>query len=192
MYLVLRARSKAKAKPQRRDSASSSTKTLSIGERTWTDIEPQDYSPIHYPVSEKLINLLRHGCLPREDDGAIEFWRLKDYLRKHFVHSQHWSDDVWKGKMAKGGGNKKIFQRCTDPSGEVLYLRALQNHSGRNLIDPSLQDKCFNSGRFHRVHLSRPMCNQFTFHHKFRIDSGRPEFEQKTDSIEQDEINNVD
>ena len=29
-------RSKAKAKPQRRDSASSSTRTILIGERTWT------------------------------------------------------------------------------------------------------------------------------------------------------------
>ena len=34
----------------------------------------------------------------------------------------------------------KIFQYCTDSSGEILYLRALQGHSGRNLIDPSLQD----------------------------------------------------
>ena len=43
--------------------------------------------------------------------------------------------------MAKGGGNKKIFQYCSDPSGqEILYLRALQGHSGRNLIDPTLQD----------------------------------------------------
>ena len=43
--------------------------------------------------------------------------------------------------MAKGGGNKKRFQYCTDPSGqEILYLRALQGHSGRNPIDPSLQD----------------------------------------------------
>ena len=42
--------------------------------------------------------------------------------------------------MAKGGGNKKRFQYCTDPSGEILYLRALQGHSGRNLVDPSLQD----------------------------------------------------
>ena len=33
-------RSKAKAKPQRRDSASSSTRTFPIGERTWTDVEP--------------------------------------------------------------------------------------------------------------------------------------------------------
>ena len=43
--------------------------------------------------------------------------------------------------MAKGGGNRKRFQYCTDPSGqEILYLRALQGHSGRNPIDPSLQD----------------------------------------------------
>ena len=39
-----------------------------------------------------------------------------------------------------GGGNKKRFQYCTDSSGETLYLRALQGHSGRSLIDPSLQD----------------------------------------------------
>ena len=44
-------RSKAEAKPQRRISASSSTKTVPIGKRTWTDIEPQDYSSIDYPVS---------------------------------------------------------------------------------------------------------------------------------------------
>ena len=44
--------------------------------------------------------------------------------------------------MAGGGGNKKRFQYCTDPSGqEILYLRALQGHSGRNSIDPSLHDK---------------------------------------------------
>ena len=42
--------------------------------------------------------------------------------------------------MAKGGGNKTRFQYCTDSSGEIHYLRALQGHSGRNLIDPSLQD----------------------------------------------------
>ena len=74
-------RSKAKAKPQRRISASSSTKTIPIEERTWTDIEPQDYSPTDYSVSKKLINLLRHGSLPREDDGAIEFWRKNIIFR---------------------------------------------------------------------------------------------------------------
>ena len=43
--------------------------------------------------------------------------------------------------MAGGGGNKKIFQYCTGPSRQqILYLRALQGHSGRNPIDPTLQD----------------------------------------------------
>ena len=68
-------RSKAKAKPQRRISASSSKKTVPIGERTWTDVEPGKYSLSDYSVSKKLIHLLRHGSLHREDDGAIEFWR---------------------------------------------------------------------------------------------------------------------
>ena len=40
----------------------------------------------------------------------------------------------------RGGGHKKIFQYCADSSGTILYLRALQGHSGRNLIDPFLQD----------------------------------------------------
>ena len=34
-----------------------------------------------------------------------------------------------------------------------------------------------------RVHISHRMCNQFTFHHNFRIDTGRSNFEQQTDSI---------
>ena len=42
--------------------------------------------------------------------------------------------------MAGGRGNKNIYQYCTDSSGIIVYLRALQGHSGRNLIDPTLQD----------------------------------------------------
>ena len=77
--------------------------------------------------------------LLRDDDGAIEFWRIKDDLRNHFLYCHHLSDDKWKKSM-EGGGNKKRFQCCTDSSGAILYLRALQGHSGRILIDPSLQD----------------------------------------------------
>ena len=53
-------RSKAKAKPQRRTLASSSTRTLPIGERKWTDVEPEDYSPVDSPVSKQLSTLIRH------------------------------------------------------------------------------------------------------------------------------------
>ena len=103
-------RSKAKAKPRRRTQAYSSTRTVPIGERTWTDIELENYSPIAYTVSKRPSTLLRHGDLPREEDGAIEFWRLKDYLWNEFEHSQRWSDEMWKSKKAGGGGHKKRFQ----------------------------------------------------------------------------------
>ena len=96
-------RSKAKAKPQRRDSASSSTRTIPIGERTWTDVEPGEYSISDCEVSKKLIHLLRHGSLPRDNDGTIEFWRIKDNLQKHFLYCHHWSDEKWKKSMARGG-----------------------------------------------------------------------------------------
>ena len=35
---------------------------------------------------------------------------------------------------------RKDARYCTDSSGTIVYLRVLQGHSGRNLIDPSLQD----------------------------------------------------
>ena len=129
-------RSKAKAEPQKRVSASSSTRTIPTGERTWTDVEPGKHSLSDYPVSKKMINLLRHGSLPRDNDGAIEFWRIKDHLQDHFLYCHHWSDEKWKSSMAGGGGQKKRFHYCTDSSGTILYLRALQGHSGRSLVDP--------------------------------------------------------
>ena len=43
--------------------------------------------------------------------------------------------------MAAGGGSKRRYQYCSDNLGRIFYLRALQGHSGNNLIDPTLQDK---------------------------------------------------
>ena len=175
-------RSKAEAKPQRREPAGSSAKTIPIRERIWTDVEPGEYSISDYAVSKKLIHLLRHARLPREDDGAIEFRRIKDDLQKYFLHCHHWSDGKWKSSMAGGGGGeKKRSQYCSDSSGTTLYLRALQGHSGRSLIDPSLQDNVIIPDGFLQVHLSCRMCNQFTYHHQFGIDTWRSKFEQQID-----------
>ena len=50
-------------------------------------------------------------------------------------------------------GNKKRYQYCTGSSGVILYLRALQGHSGRSLIDPTLQDNIFiTDGFFQYIH----------------------------------------
>ena len=50
--------------------------------------------------------------------------------------------------MAGGGGNKKRYQYCTDSSGTIVYLRALQGHSGCNLIDLTLQDNVIIQSNF--------------------------------------------
>ena len=145
---VIAARSKAKAKPQKRETVELPS-TIPMNERKWIDIEPTEPSlslcvrglEERYEVSKKVINLLRHNQTgQREDAGAIQFWRIKFHLRNQFSQVQHWSDDRWKVCLAAGGGSKRRYQYCSDISGTILSLRALQGHSGRNLIDPLLQD----------------------------------------------------
>ena len=133
---------KAKAKPQRKELADSSSKIISMNRRNWIDIEPGKHSLSAYEVSKKAIHLLRLSQhVHREEDGAVHFWRIKENLQNQFPQSIHWSDDRWKVCLAAaGGGAKRKFQYCIDDSGIIVYLRALQGHSGRSLIDPSLQD----------------------------------------------------
>ena len=58
-------------------------------------------------------------------------------------------------KWQEAEETRTYFQYCTHPSGqEILYLGALQGHSGRNPIDPTLQDKCIDSEQILRVHFS--------------------------------------
>ena len=78
---------------------------------------------------------------------AIEFWKLNGDLPNHSEYSGYWFDDVWKSKMAGGGGNKKRCQYCTSGR-EFLYIRALQGHSRRNPIDPTLRDNVLNPDDF--------------------------------------------
>ena len=183
MQVILQADQRPKQNHKDENLPSHPQEHFLLGQEFGPMLNQEKYSIFDYEVSKKLIRLLRHGNLPRQDDGAFEFWRMKDNLQKHFPYCPHWSDDRWKKSIAGGGGNNKRYQYCTDSSGIILYLRDLQGHSGRNLIDPSLQDNVLNSERFLRVHLSRRMCNQFTLHHEFRIDTGRTNFEQKTDGI---------
>ena len=150
---VVAARSKAKAKPQQRDSVDT-TATIPMHERRWIDIEPSEPTLAAYDVSKKVISLLRHNqTVQREKDGAIEFYRIKFYIRNHSSQVQHWSDDLWKACLAAGGGSKRRYQYCSDNSGRILYLRALEGHSGNNLIDPTLQDNVvIGSGIFHYIY----------------------------------------
>ena len=108
MQVILQADQRQKQNHKKRYFAISSTRTIPIGERIWTGVEPGEYSLSDYAVSKKLIHLLRFARVPRDNDGAIEFWRMKDDLQKYFPHCPHWSDKKWKNSK-EGGGQKKIF-----------------------------------------------------------------------------------
>ena len=85
---VVAARSEAKAKPQKRETVELPS-TIPMNERKWIDIEPAESSLSAYEVSKKVVNLLRHcQTIQREDDGAVQFWRTKFYLRNQFSQVQ--------------------------------------------------------------------------------------------------------
>ena len=55
--------------------------------------------------------------------------------------------------MAAGGGSKRRYQYCSDYLGSVIYLRALQGHSGGNLIDLTSQNNVLiGPGIFHYIY----------------------------------------
>ena len=93
---VVAARSKAKAKPQPRESTGMTI--IPLRERKWIDIEPSKQDLDSYDLSKKVINLLRHNQkLHREEDGAIQFYKIKFHLRDH--HSQIQNCPMIDGKL---------------------------------------------------------------------------------------------
>ena len=126
-----------------------------------------------YEISKKVINLLRLSqTVQREDDGAVQFWRIKNFLQNQFPQILYWSDDRWKACLTAGGGAKRRYQYRTDISGTSIYFRALQGHSGRNIIDLLLQDNVvIQRGLFLHIY------------HQQWIDTWRSEFKQETDGL---------
>ena len=70
---------------------------------------------------------------------------------------------------------EKRFHYRADSSGTILYFRGFQGHSGRNFIDPSIQDNLLIPENFFEY-----ICHVGCAHHQFRIDTGRTTFEQQT------------
>ena len=77
--------------------------------RNWIDIEPGNHSLSlsAYEVSKKVIHLLLHSqIVQREDDGAVQFGRIKENLQNQFPQIPHGSDNRWKACLAVGERSK--------------------------------------------------------------------------------------
>ena len=135
----------AEARPKQTSmpTTSSPTVTLPYHLREWIDVEPGKYDKSCFEVSKKMIRLLRHDpSVLREEDGAVEFRILAPMFRSEFTSSQHWSIRTWLNYLQKREGPKNRFQYCVDPysADTILYLRAIQGHSGGKHINLTLQD----------------------------------------------------
>ena len=84
---VFAARSKAKAKPRKREPVEIPS-TIPMNERKWIDIAPEESFLSAFEVSKKVINILRHcQTVQRKDHGAVQFWRIKNFLQINFHKS---------------------------------------------------------------------------------------------------------
>ena len=79
-----------------------------MNEQKWIDIEQRSSSLSAHEISKKAIHFLRHSqIVQREEDGAIQFWRIKNYLQSQFPQIPYSSVDRGKACSAGGGGAKK-------------------------------------------------------------------------------------
>ena len=162
-------RSKAKAKPLKRDSASSSTRIFPIGERTWT----------------RKIFALRFSSVEETAPSSSSWKRTSrqwwsDWILENKTSSSEsfyvLSSSVWRKVEEQHGRRRRtkekisvlfwFFRKNSVPPSSWRSFR-MQSHWSY------FTRQCHCSGRFLQVHLLCRMCNQFTFHHQFRIDIGR-------------------
>ena len=166
-------RLKAKAKPRRCDSASSSTRNYTY----WG--ENLDWCWTRKIFAQRLSSV-------EEADPSSSSWKS--------TSRQWWSDWILENKRSSSGSfcvlSSLVWRKVEKQHGRrrrtqekisVLYWFFRNNSvppsSPRSFRTQSywsfITGQCRCSGRFLSIHLSCRMCNHFTFHHQFRIDTRR-------------------
>ena len=132
MRVTLQADPRPKRNQKSRELAGSSPRTIPIGKRTWTHCEPGEYSFSDYEVSKKLIHLLRHGSLPRENDGAIEL-----HSGESKIIFRNISCIVIIGLTTSG---RKTWQEDEDKRKDFSIVRIHQEQSCTSELFKAIQD----------------------------------------------------
>ena len=117
--------------------------SIPVRERNWIDINPHRFRQHCFRVSKAMTRLLRHDpSIPREDDGAVRVDDLMEEFKAMFDGTSQWPINDWITFLSEGGRPKKRFQKSLNPNSSKHFLcfRAIQGHSGSNLVDPALQD----------------------------------------------------
>ena len=97
-------------------------------------------SPQGWTISKRRTNLVRHRDLAdRKNDQAVCWSSLCSKLRREFQSEgvRIFSDSQWLGYIHRGS-NKPRFPYYVNSDSNHLYVRAIQGHSGGDLIAPEL------------------------------------------------------
>ena len=187
---VFASRSKAKAKPRRPTSACSSTRTVPIGERYWTDIE---------------LGNIRLSPTQRQKDWTL-FFGMDIYLEKKNGRLNSGDQKIIFGTKLRTlsiGLVKCGRARWRKQQGKISILYWPVRRRSSLLPSPSrsfrtqshwsyTSGQCVDFGQLLRGHLSYWMCSQCTLHHKFRIDSGRTNSSKEIRTVFFTAVNPVD
>ena len=121
-----------------------SEEVIPVGERKWNDILACQHFRGHTFEAEasKLVMRLarRHDQDERETaDGAVHWNSMGPKLRKasEKAGGHKLSDPDWLQKIYKGS-NKTRFRYCKNSRDVLVYIRAIQGHTGGNVIAPEL------------------------------------------------------
>ena len=119
--------------------SSSSTTVLPIDQRKWNDILVGYFDEESVNVSKTMTRIPRHQGRQREKDEALEWRRLLPMFCRDHPDASKRTNQMWRDYLQRGS-HKKRFQYCLDPNDFILYMSAIQGHSGKNKVDTTLQD----------------------------------------------------
>ena len=120
-----------------------SKEVIPTEDRTWNDIPAFKFSrgnTLQAEISKLVMRLVRHfDQEERETDGGVHWHSMGPKLRKAFQKAggRKFSDTDWLQHIYEGS-NQMRFQYCMSSENFSLYIRAIQGHTGGNLIAPEL------------------------------------------------------
>ena len=120
-----------------------SKEVVPVGERKWEDIlacESYKGDSLSAEISKLVMRLVpRYDQDERETDGAVHWKSMGPKLRRAFQKAggRNFSDSDWLQQIYEGS-NKTRFQYCMNSRDFLLYIRAIQGHTGGNLIASEL------------------------------------------------------
>ena len=113
----------------------------------WKDIRANEFSCKYTwesQTSKFVSKLVRHeNCRDREIDGAIHSKLILPKIIVTFQRdgSHEFADRHWINCILES--NETRFQYCQNFRNKLLYVQAVQGHTGRDLIEPEVVDHVF-------------------------------------------------